>query len=625
MPQTSASVGRRLAVLDGLRRRHRAVWRRLAISLLPEAHAVGHYTHRPRFRDWRREPEHVTYREIWDFTAVLTSNLVESAQDDPSIWVDLVVNLPALPAPDRSRVIEGLQRLTSDGHLGQEASRGVWEAVTQLIRRHRDFAHTDWAMTAEVLDRLDEVANLLGPTDPIEANKWLFDDHRPNIGTGNGSDAGARRDAVHTARIEAANRVIAANGIADIIQLADVSKLPWAVGHALAEARPGEYDNDVLSHIDGPNPKLIIFAQGFISQRAATAGWSWLTAAVESADSALAKARLLLFAENAGAGWEMAASLGAEVDDAYWSEFQPYGRGNFTLVNEAAEKLLEHGRAAAAIDLLSLYHDRPAPAVSAELVASALETFLGQQTATELSHVSSYELETLLDYLRSSDLDEDRLAVLEWRLLPALGEKGSPLLDRKLARDPAFFVEILSLCYRRSNGEVDRDVHESVAKNAWHLLHDWKMIPGSAGQGAPVDEGALFGWVEEVRRVAAEVDRAEIADVCIGHVLAHARGDEDATWPTLPVRNLIEQVGSSSLDSGFRTGTFNRRGVVGRSPDDGGNQEYELARTFEGWASMIADAWPRTAAVLRSLAQTYHADGQREDEEADRLRRGLDR
>jgi hypothetical protein len=34
--------------------------------------------------------------------------------------------------------------------------------------------------------------------------------------------------------------------------------------------------------------------------------------------------------------------------------------------------------------------------------------------------LANYELETLLDYVRDSDVDEKDLGILEWQLLPAL-------------------------------------------------------------------------------------------------------------------------------------------------------------------------------------------------------------
>ena len=67
------------------------------------------------------------------------------------------------------------------------------------------------------------------------------------------------------------------------------------------------------------------------------------------------------------------------------------------------------------------------------------------------------------------------------------------------------------------------------------------------------------------------------------------------------------------------------RGVTMRSPGDGGTQEWELAAKYKQQANQFADEWPRTAAVLRRLASYFEQEARREDERAERFRRGLER
>ena len=68
LPQTSLSSKRRLAVLDALRRDHPEIAWKLMLTLIPEPHMVGGYTHAPRFRQWKPEEEGATCGEIWEMT-----------------------------------------------------------------------------------------------------------------------------------------------------------------------------------------------------------------------------------------------------------------------------------------------------------------------------------------------------------------------------------------------------------------------------------------------------------------------------------------------------------------------------------------------------------------------------
>jgi hypothetical protein len=52
---------------------------------------------------------------------------------------------------------------------------------------------------------------------------------------------------------------------------------------------------------------------------------------------------------------------------------------------------------------------------------------------------------------------------------------------------------------------------------------------------------------------------------------------------------------------------------------DGGLQERERATRYRRCAAEIAPEWPRTAAVLDLIAKSYEAEGQRQDQDAERI------
>jgi hypothetical protein len=86
---------------------------------------------------------------------------------------------------------------------------------------------------------------------------------------------------------------------------------------------------------------------------------------------------------------------------------------------------------------------------------------------------------------------------------------------------------------------------------------------------------------------------------------------------------MIEESASTELERGFHVGTYNKRGVTSRGLDEGGEQELRLAQQYNCWADVVADQWPRTAAVLRALASGYRAEAHMHDEDSRRVRAGL--
>jgi hypothetical protein len=137
------------------------------------------------------------------------------------------------------------------------------------------------------------------------------------------------------------------------------------------------------------------------------------------------------------------------------------------------------------------------------------------------------------------------------------------------------------------------------------------------------DDVTAPDYAQEV--VVERGKRYEIALDQIGKVLAKTPGDTDGTWPAAPVREVIERVGRSELDAGFRAEIVNGQGVQSRAIDEGGDRERKRAAQYRDLADRVADGSPRTAAALRSVAEGYEVDARYFDEQVERLNEGLGR
>ena len=149
-------------------------------------------------------------------------------------------------------------------------------------------------------------------------------------------------------------------------------------------------------------------------------------------------------------------------------------------------------------------------------------------------------------------------------------------------------------------------------------------MPGTNDEGR-VDSEALNRWLTEVRALLEDADRLDIGELQIGDVFAHAPSDADGTFPTRPVRDVLEAAPNDRLERGFVIGLHNKRGVTSRGLTDGGQQEYDLAERYDAWAKAVESTHPRTAGALRSVAESYREEGRRNDDEVRRYLEGLDR
>jgi hypothetical protein len=630
-PQTSLSVDRRIAVLDTIRRDHPEIAWKLMLRLLPEFHGVGDYTNSPRFRPWRPESQEITYGERWEFESAVGRRLVEDAEGTAARWLDVAQHFAQFLEEERSTALARLRELAESDALKEDERQKLWAELDKLVRHHRSYSTADWSLPEDDLVQIAAVAEAFEPRDPIQANSWLFDSYLPDIGYGKADIHEQRRQAEH-ARSSAVAEVLAVHGLEGLLQLAESVQFSGMVGAVAALNPSEELDERAIGLLDDEERDRREFAAGYTFQRAIAAGTGWIEDALTKLEGRpVSQARLLQASTDLQAAWRLAAALGDEVEAAYWHEFQTGGRGpDFEFVNEAAESLLRFGRPVAAVDLLALYASKEDRRVSPDLVIQALQQLVSLPPDHEElpmigGQLSQYELESLLKYLRGSDVDEEQLGVLEWQFLPALGfDARSPTLERRLARDPAFFVHILSLTYRpRSERTEALDVPEQLAVNAYRLLDEWRIVPGSIE--GKLDPEVLNVWIAEARELARAASRVEVGDIQIGKVLAHAPGDEDGTWPTRPVRDVIERIATPELEDGFRTEIYNSRGPTSRGLLDGGAQERVLVEKYDDLADRIRDTWPRVSAVLRSLARGYEREAARQDEEVERFRHGMER
>jgi hypothetical protein len=87
-------------------------------------------------------------------------------------------------------------------------------------------------------------------------------------------------------------------------------------------------------------------------------------------------------------------------------------------------------------------------------------------------------------------------------------------------------------------------------------------------------------------------------------------------WPHESVRELLEDLRSDAIDEGVFLGVVNRRVATVKLPDEGGESEFALAKRFATWADALP-GYPRTARVLRQLAEYYDTNARREDDRRD--------
>lgn len=627
-PGTNATLGGRMAALDRVIALEPEIGWQLLVGLFPEHHGVAHPTAKPRYREaGSSEREVLTWARVFEGYREVVRRALQLANNDPARWTTIIKEMSNFEPPLRQQTYELLRAFVESGAGGDR--QAVWSALREEVTRHRSYATAEWALKEPELAQLDGIVRVLEPDDVVQRVAWLFNDQFPDVAS---AEDERRIEAVGERRAEAISQICGTGGAAAIVRLAAAVEYPQFVASSAGHVLHGmdEYEALIVSSL-GQSERLNTFALALSGEAERRFSEEWRarigSAAVTRGWGPGDVATLLLGWRDGPTTWEVAARFGPEVKESYWRRkfaWPLHDSQDETLV-AAVKNFLSVGRATAALDVIEREVHRLPVGLVFEVLDSVVTELSSAAGKGQLRATFGYHLGEVLDELaRRDDASPFEVAKREYAVLPLLGHRERTLtLHRVMAERAEFFVSILCDVFRPSSGERPEptDEHRARAQIGFDFINSFRLLPGL--RDGDVDLTALRRWIEDVRRLSAEADRADIAEEYIGHVLAHAPSDPaDHAWPHRAVRDVIEELHSDRIEEGIRVERFNMRGVVSKAVFEGGGQERALAEQTRGWAATGA-RWPRTAATLRRIARMWDAEGDREDERArqDQMRR----
>jgi len=625
LPQCGASPELRLQTVDQIRSQVPQVSWDLMIRLLPSGHDSASVLSGPGaravlWRDWPSEAIKPSRVEYSDSIQHISERILDDVEADPTRWLTLVEHLSHLhPAVIESALqkLEGLSDRLEDADLQSK----LWMRLRGLIARHRAFADANWAIPERLLDRLDAILDSLAPSDPTKHHLWLFENH-PQLSSKYESWQEQRQE-LEERRVAAIREILAAGGINVLFDFAERVEAAQDVGNALFAARPGEdLTGIIIDALDQEDARSRV-AQNFIRRAIREEGNTWTEKhlsqqTLKGWDAEKRASALLCFPLDA-ATFDLVASFDEYTKRYYWRRINHVLIDDADLFNHAIIRLIDFQRPRSALYELAMRSHDEEIRLEVQTVQQALYHSTMVPIEEDPVRISHYDAERLLTYLRNHpDSDKEALRQLEWHYLPFLGpEHGELDLHDRLNSDPAFFVEVVGLEYKRDNQAEPSSIDPDDARRAYHLLESWRRIPGTQEDGS-LDETYLKDWVRQAIALLEKEELMKGGLSAIGQMLSWGPNERDGVWPASPICDIVQDLSSEYVDESFRIAIYNSRGTTSRGPYDGGGQERQLAKRYENYAAKLDAQWPRVAAILRHLATGYRSEAKRHDQEAER-------
>lgn len=630
LPQTFADLELRLKALDLLIEREPKIAWNLLINLLSHAHDIVFPNPKSRWRQFSEKTENkVTNKEYFESIVGIVERVLNNVNHDGVKWCQVMEHFSNLPPSERQKV---LNKLSGCIDLIEEGNFELWNKLREILSRHRSFSDTEWALPEQELIKIEDLYNKLEPQDLIMQYQWLFDDYRPELPEGKELKNYEKFEyIVSLKRKDAIQSLKNTLGINGIIELANQTKNPHFVGLTLAEITlSGEEEEILFSLFDSDNQKQISFVQAYLWQKSSKIGDTYIEKVINKAKSenwsSEKVVNLFLGLPQKRTVWNLLKNFDEEVEQKYWEKVDP--RFFDIPINDklyGLQKLIEVKRLFITLDIAALFKKE----IPAKFIVEMLRKAASEKSIDSVNIIHRWDIEELFKVLDEAEgVSSDEIAQLEWLYLSILANVGSSrppkMLHQELSNNPESFAEVLRWIYKPKNKDIDEEEEElpeelkqQRAHQAWKLLHTWKTIPGSDDSGK-IDYQKLKKWTDKAREICKKMDRIEVCDSHIGQVFAHALPDDNGSWPPEAICKIVEEIGSKELDDGFITGIFNKRGVVSKSPFEGGKQERELAKQYMEYSQKLAIQYQRTRSILKKVTEGYENQAKQEDKEAEK-------
>ncbi|WP_164515130.1 helix-turn-helix transcriptional regulator [Paenibacillus lentus] len=629
MPQTAASVEQRLKVLEIIIKRFPAIGWEICIEQIKSGTKIGGYNYKPNWRgDASGAGQVVTQKERYTFNRNALDNLIAWPTHDEETLGDLVKCLQGLPKKDQNKIWD----------LIDDWSKNTNEYAKAVLREYiRQYAFTRLSrkrkLSEVTRDRARHSYDLLQPHNPIIRYAWLFADQwileSSDVIVEENYDFSKHEEQISQLRHEAIKEIWNKFGFEGIKQLIIDSNAANVIGQYLTSVVTGvqaqsEFIQQLLSLNGDYQIKAEWCLRGFLLEIKDNLRIELLQLTAEELTTN-DRERLLLSAPFERSTWCLLDGNEA-LRAAYWRNVFPSWAQHTTVdYNEIIDCLLDAQRPRAAFHAIHMnfkYVD-----------TSRLMRLLYTIGSVNVEPVGSYRLNSYHISKALSSLDGrsevtvDEMARLEFMFFDALSdsEHEIPNLERLISTSPLVYVQALVLCFkRRGEGEdpkewgvEDSEQRSSLASTAYRLLQRIKRIPGTNEEGE-IDVAILKEWIAEVRRLCGVYGRTEVGEECIGQLLSKAP-EKDGLWPCKEVCEAMEEYLSPGIQTGFRIGIMNSRGIEWR--DEGGKQERELAAKYYDMAERIYFEYPFVGRVLEEVAKSYEHEAKWQDTEEDVLKR----
>ncbi len=631
MPQTSASLNRRISALDLIIEKFPDVAWNVCLEQFSGKSTFGTFNQKPKWRkDGFEFGNSITKSEADQFILYTIDKAIQWKNHTKQSIGDLVMYVNRFPFEAQEKVwslVEtwAMDRSENDRAWVREKIRQASFTTRALLRKsNKELKKSDISQKAK------NAYDALLPEDLILRYEWLFrenwvdesidqiDDFKFNIRE--------QEVRIRSLRKNALNEIFLANGIDGVLKLVSSSNASHIIGELLNEILgSNEYFIKIICHvIELDSSNELKNYKGFIFGLLFNLPDNDLENLLYSIRDKLSENNfisILILCPFKMKTWEVLGKNSESMQETYWKKVQPHWVKDWDeTFNTVINNLLLVHRPRAAFSYIHLDLEK----VNSEQIFRIMKAMMTSSIETLDSYpMDSYALQRAFDQLNEkNEIASHDMAVLEFLYIDLFNNEEGKLrnLEFEIEKNPDLFVHAIVSVYMRSDDKVDPEgivisepeKRARYARTNYALLEKLSRIPGYDENGE-LNAEKIEKWVGYVREKCGELGRSEVCDSSLGKLFSNAPADVDGTWPCKTVCDVMEKIGTQSFMSALEIGLYNSRGV--HSGGHGGEQERSIANQYKKWAMSVEFTHLKVHKMLLNMVRTYENEALRNDKD----------
>lgn len=601
-PNTFAPSSFRLTIVENIVKKDINIGWRVLKKIMPGETSYAVPTYKPKYINVPTEDITITNEEYYKQIDLYLNLMIKYCKTSDEHLLDLIDLLDNVSKSNFDKICDYLK--TSKIISKNDRSKyKLWDKLERLvywIKKHSDIKDD---IKSEMIEKINAVIKYLKPKDDLYVISRLFKkDVWELIEDYENYDLSEKK--LHELQLKSVNKLYLNEGTSSLIKLSKVVEDPYALGMIVAKLNISKDDeiNIILSNLD-KSSYLIEFAKGYVYNKYNLSNAEYDDNLISNL-SVVAKINFLLMMPYNLVTFKNVEQLLASDYKKYWKKVDIRFINDEEVLKYSISKLMEVQRYERVLWMYRLSaHNNKAIKYDSNIILTCLERIHNNFNQFDIR-------EAIKDLQKEKNVDINRLFYIEWKFLPLLnhGDYRPITMERVISSDANRYSEILQLAFKEhSKNKNTSNIDSNIATNAYRLLHQWKLVPGTNDDGY-VDSNKLKIWYENMKEVCKEKDRLEVGLSYFGKVLFYSPKDKSGFWIDKTVADIINN--NEIIRNGYKTEAFNYVGVV--NWDENGTEYCEKRDEYKERAKTTELAgYYNFATSLREISSNFEFHAER--------------